>query len=570
MSLASRLALPLLLLAAFGCREPQGPPPPEPLPDATLVYDGRIYLGAPDWRAVDALLVHDGRVVAAGGVKRLEAMAQGKSLRTLKLGGAVALPGLQDAHGHLEGLGAALESVDLRGVASYDALIDLVAAQAARQPPGTWVEGRGWDQNLWPDPAFPDHAALSARVPDHPVLLTRVDGHAALVNAAALHVAGLDGEGVAEDVVAGGRVLVDERGRATGVLIDAAVELVSGHLPAPSDAVRVRRILRAQERLLAVGLTAVHDMGVDLATVLLLEQLRAEGRLRLRVVAYLSGNDRLTPQMLEGFPLPPDHGDVLAVAGVKLYADGALGSRGAALLEDYADDPGDRGLTLLTQEQLRDRLAVCAAAGMQPAIHAIGDRANRMVLDAIEEQERRTPAFAALRPRVEHAQVVAPADWSRFAALGVVPSMQPTHCTSDMPWAPQRLGPGRLAGAYAWRRLAPDPAVLAFGSDFPVEAPDPLPGLWAAVTRRGTDGRPGPRGYPDADQRLDLRAALGAFTAGAARAAHQEGRRGRLAPGYACDLTVLDMDPLTDGAEALLHAHVSMTVINGEVVFARP
>ena len=328
-------------------------------------------------------------------------------------------------------------------------------------------------------------------------------------------------------------------------------------------------MLRAQEYLVSLGLTAVHDMGVDVSTVLLLERLRADGRLKLRMIEYLSGTKRLTPEMVEGFPMLPARGDVLSVNGVKLYVDGALGSRGAALLEEYADDPGNHGLDLLDDAQLRDRLAVCAAAGLQPALHAIGDRANRRVLDAFEDQLRRDPGFANLRPRIEHAQIVAPADWSRFHELGVVPSMQPTHCTSDMPWAPERVGDERVEGAYAWRRLAPDLSNLAFGSDFPVESPDPMAGVYAAVTRRAADGAPGPRGFKPSSQRLDVRTALEAFTSGAARAVHQEDRRGRLAPGYACDMTILDIDPLTVEPQLLRRAQVVMTVINGEVVYER-
>lgn len=556
----------LVALACCACRAPEGPPPPRPLAGATLFYDGRIYLGAPDWEPVEAVLVVRGRVVATGGARRLQNMAQADSLTHVKLGGAVALPGLQDGHGHLEGLGKALESVDLRGCASYEELIERVVAQAQLQPAGTWIEGRGWDQNLWEGGAFPHHAALSERVPAHPVFLKRVDGHAALANAAALRIAGLGGAGQEEYPVAGGRVLLDGEGRATGILIDRAQGLLAGHVPAPDESVRVRRLLRAQEQLLSVGLTAVHDMGVDISTVLLLERLRTEGRLKLRVIEYLAGNTGLTPELLADFPLPPSQGDVLTVIGVKLVVDGALGSRGAALLEDYSDDAGNRGLKLLDEQQLRERLALCAATGMQPALHAIGDRANRMTLDALEAQMQSTPSFRDLRPRIEHAQIVAPSDWARFAQLGIVPSMQPTHCTSDMPWAPERVGSARIAGAYAWRHLAPDTRTLVFGSDFPVEHPDPLAGIYAAVTRRTADGAPGPEGFAPTGQRLDIATALAGFTAGAARAVHQEDRRGRLLPGFACDMTVLDIDPLTADPTSLTRASVVMTVINGEIV----
>jgi predicted amidohydrolase YtcJ len=274
----------------------------------------------------------------------------------------------------------------------------------------------------------------------------------------------------------------------------------------------------------------------------------------------------------------------LAVVGVKLYADGALGSRGAALLDDYSDDPGNRGLLQLQRAELERRVELCAAAGLQPAVHAIGDAANRMTLDVYADLLRGGGPLAGLRPRIEHAQLVAPADRPRFGALGVVPSMQPVHCTSDMPWAPARIGAGRVPGAYAWQALASGTSALAFGSDFPVEDPDPLVGVHAAVTRRTPEGEP-PQGYPELDQRLTLREAFEAFTAGAARAARQEAWRGRLEPGCFADLTVLDRDPFAspgsgspgsaspgsaspgDGAAAVLRARVTMTVVSGRVVW---
>jgi predicted amidohydrolase YtcJ len=565
-ALALSLTLAVALALTTACRSKERRDEPGPLGQATLFYDGRIYLGSPDWEPVEAVLVREGRVVATGPVERLTQMAASKSLNRVSLGGGVAVPGLQDAHGHLEGYGAALETVDLRGAASYAEVVERVAAAAAEVPAGTWIQGRGWDQNLWEDTSFPEHGPLSERVPDHPAFLRRVDGHAALVNARALEIAGLDGGGLDPHPVEGGQVLLDEEGRAAGVLVDAAMGLVAAYLESPDEATRVRRLLLAQDALLADGLTAVHDMGVSVSTVLLLEQLRSEGRLKLRLVEYLSGGKGLSAAMLEGFPLPPDSEDRLTVIGVKLYADGALGSRGAALLDEYADDPGNLGLMMASPEELAARVSICAAAGLQPAVHAIGDRGNRAVLDAYEEELSRNPDFALLRPRIEHAQVVAPADWGRFEALGVVPSMQPTHCTSDMPWAPARLGEERVAGAYAWRRLAPDTSVLAFGSDFPVEDPDPLEGLFAAVTRQTVDGQP-QGGFPEPIHRLSMEEALGAFTLGAARAAHQEDRRGRLAPGYFADLTVIDRDPFEVPPEELLRARVLMTVVNGEVVF---
>ena len=535
--------------------------------DVLLVHGGTIYLGAPDWRTAEALLVEDGRVREVGRFAALEQLA-GPGARHLDLGGGVALPGLQDAHGHVEGLGKSLESVDLRGAASYAELIERVALQAARQPPGTWIEGRGWDQNRWPDKRFPHHRELSARVPAHPVLLERVDGHAVLVNLKALELAGLDKPQSTAEPVSGGHWMLDEEGRLAGVLVDAACALVERHRPAPDAATRERWLLRAQAELLALGLTCVHDMGVDLATVRLYERLRDEGRLKLRVIAYLGGDTALKDEDLAGFPLAPDARERFSVPGVKYLIDGALGSRGAALLEDYSDDPANRGLLQFPPEELERRVALCARHGLQPAIHAIGDRGNRLVLEAYERRIGLDPGFAALRPRVEHAQVVAESDWPRFARLGIVPSMQPTHATSDMPWAPARLGPERTRGAYAWTKLDPSLAALAFGSDFPVERPHPLEGVYAARTTCARDGQP-PQGFKP-EERLDARAALAGFTLGAARAVRQERTRGRLAAGYAADLTVLDRDPLRVPPQELLQARVLLTVVDGEVVHRVP
>lgn len=535
-------------------------PLPEPSPRGTLFHGGTIYLGHPAWQSTDALLVREGVVRALGDEAR--ALAREANAQSIDLRGGFAVPGLQDAHGHLEGLGEALETVDLRGCATFEELIDRVVAQARLQPEGTWIEGRGWDQNLWPEPVFPHHAGLSARVPRHPVLLSRVDGHAVLVNQAALDAAGLDG---ARDVP-GGEVLLDEQGAPTGVLIDAAMGLVGSVVPRPDAATRERRLLAGQAACLAAGLTAVHDMGVDRWTVETLARLAAEGRWRLRTALYLSMDAGTTRADLAGVERNPDARGTVWVPGVKLYMDGALGSRGAALHEDYADRPLSRGLLLMEPADFARQVALCAELGLQPATHAIGDRANTLVLDVYERALSESGGFGGLRPRVEHAQVVAAADWGRFDALDVVASMQPTHCTSDMGWAVARLGEERALGAYAWRRVQVDPARIAGGSDFPVESERPQLGLYAARTRQDAAGQPA--GGFFGDQVLSPEEALAAFTFGAAAAVGQSERRGRLEQGCAADLTVFDVDPLRGEARALLDARVLWTVIDGRVVFA--
>lgn len=558
----SHKSLALALLVAACASVPRAPVAAS---KETLFFNGRIYAGAPAWNHHEALLARDGVVVALGSLSEVEQHASRADRAYVDLRGGCAVPGLQDAHGHIEGLGQALETVDLRGCASYAELIERVVQRSRSTPEGQWIDGRGWDQNLWEGSEFPHHAQLSAALPRHPVLLSRVDGHAVLVNRRALELAGLDTAATKEDAVEGGRVLLDAEGKPTGVFIDAARALVARVLPKADDAARERRILLAQEHCLSVGLTAVHDMGVGRATLGVMERLRDEGRLELRLIEYLSDSGDVDGFAREAVALERDPQGLLRVAGVKLYADGALGSRGAALLEPYSDEPGNSGLMQITEDELARRVAAYASLGLQPATHAIGDRANRVVLDVYEAQARRNPRFAALRPRIEHAQIVAPSDWPRFAELGVVASMQPTHATSDMRWADERVGAERLAGAYAWRRLATDAAPLAFGSDFPVEEANPLLGLYAARTRQDARGMP-PAGFTP-DQKLDAASALAAFTLGAARAVGEEASRGKLELGYRADLTVLDVDPLRCEARELLLARVLLTVINGEIAW---
>ncbi len=533
----------------------------EPGSAARWFVGGRIRAGEECELVVESLLEKDGLVVALGSKAELAELARAERAVEVDLRGAFAVPGLIDAHGHVEALGAALEQVDLVGVRSEAELVERVRGAARALQPGEWIEGRGWDQNLWEGKRFPTHAALSAAVPEHPVLLSRVDGHAALANMAALRAARLDGVLAGANLLDGGEILLDGEGRATGVLVDAAVDLVRKRIPAPARAVRVRRLLAAQERLLSFGLVGVHDMGLEPEQVAAWRELDAAGRVQLRVVGYLWGNGELGEAERAAARAVEAPGGNFALRGMKLMVDGALGSRGAALLEDYHDHPGHRGLVLLDEAGLQARLERALEWSLQPAVHAIGDRANRMVLDAIERLQARSPRLAALRPRIEHAQIVAPRDWPRFATLGVTPSMQPTHLTSDMPWAAERLGAQRLRGAYAWLELAPDLRTLAFGSDFPVESPDPLAGLASARTRRVA--RSAEAFEPK--KALDGRQALLAFTRGAARAGFDEGRHGRLVKGLRCDMTLLDLDPVECDPALVAEGRVLGVVLAGRL-----
>jgi predicted amidohydrolase YtcJ len=509
-----------------------------------------------------ALATAGGQVLAAGEREAVLAHA-GPDTEILEMpAGAVAVPGLIDSHAHLLGLGLQADRLDLTGTRSETEVLERVREHASSLPPDAWLVGRGWDQNDWPRTAFPRHDALSQAVPDRPAFLVRVDGHAAWVNARAMEAAGIDRHTSDPE---GGRILRDPKtGLATGVLIDEAMALVRHLIPEPSVAEREALLLRAQEVCHRVGLTGVHDAGVDAATLQAYRNLVARDALRLRVYAML---ERGAPDLEAHLQAGPIVGPWLTVRSIKVYMDGALGSRGAALLRPYQDDPGNMGLILEEDPPGLLRLTMDAfAAGFQVCVHAIGDRANRLVLDLFEDALKRTGLPGAqVRPRVEHAQVLDPADIPRFARLGAVAAMQPTHCTSDMDWADERLGPERLEGAYAWGSLLESGATLAFGSDFPVERPHPLEGVFAAVTRQHADGRP--EGGFQPGQRLSAAQALAAFTRGSARAAFEEARLGHLNPGAAADLVVLDRDPTGLGSPSrILGTKVLLTMVEGEIV----
>ena len=531
-----------------------------PGPAATRLLTGATVHG-PSGPQRAAVLIRDGRIAAVvdpmaanrltGEVDELEALP-----------GCHIVPGFIDAHLHLAGYGAALEQVDCSGLGSWTACVDRAAARARELPAGAWVLGRGWDQNLWERKTFPDRTALDRRVPDHPVLLRRVDGHAAVANGAALRAAGL---GPATPDPPGGRLGRRADGSLSGLLVDGAVDLVRRAVP-PVDAATIeRRIVRAANALAAVGLTQAGDAGTTAAELEALFRLEREGRLPIRVWVMLDGTDEAL--LDEWFRRGPERtpGRMVRVGAVKLYADGALGSRGALLGADYADDPGNRGLAVTPLGRLRRVTMAASAAGFQVAVHAIGDEAVHRVLDLFEAVGARR--CRRLRHRIEHSQTVRPADVARFARLGVIASVQPLHCTDDMPWAPRRLGPERIAWAYRWRSLLDAGVALAGGSDAPVASPDPLAGIFAAVTRQRPDGTP-PGGWNPAE-RLTPVEALHLFTDWAAFASFSEGWCGAVAPGMVADLTVLDGDPLARDGRAARTVHVERTIVGGADRFVR-
>lgn len=531
---------------------------PEAAVDTLLI--GRIYANAQMAEPVSALAYDAaGRVIAYGAAAGLRESleSRGNGVREIVVDGTV-MPGLIDAHGHLMGLGFSLLQADLVGTRSKEAIVDRLKDKSAGLNEGDWLLGRGWDQNDWAGQAFPAAADLDAAFPDRPVWLKRVDGHAGWANSAALRAAGIDARTADPE---GGRLLRDEQGQPSGVLVDAAMDLIETHIPKPDIALRRRALRLALATASKAGLTGVHDAGVSREDLALYRELADDQALPLRVYAMADGDsDALRQLCREGLYTHPS--GRLSMRAVKLYADGALGSRGAALLADYSDEPGNRGLLIQSPEHLREIIDKAAACGVQPAVHAIGDRANREVLDAyaaLTAKQRQ-----ALRPRIEHAQVVAMDDIPRFAELGVIASMQPTHATSDMPWAGDRVGAERLRGAYAWRRYLDRATHMAFGSDFPVENVEPIPGLYAAITRQDAEGSPEGGWLPD--QRLTLVEALDAFTRGAAYAGFAENEVGTLEPGMRADFIVLSMDPHQVRGRALLQIKVRSTWLDGRKV----
>ena len=507
----------------------------------------------------------DGRLVAVG--KAAELRRRFPKARHIDAGTATVVPGLIDAHAHLMGLGQALMLADLSGARSIEEVVERLRAFARTAPADAWIQGWGWDQNRWPGQAFPTTAELDAAFPDRPVWLSRIDGHAGWANSAALRAAEalpgarkFDGQWQPE----GGRILRDGA-RASGVLVDEAMNLVQRAVPAPTEALRAEALRRALAAAVANGLTGVHDMGVSRENLALMRRFADEGRLPLRIDAYADGDSGALADLCE-HGLYRHDGGRLQMTGVKLFMDGALGSRGAALLADYSDDPGNRGLLVTDPAAFGAAVIRARDCGVQVATHAIGDRGNRIVLDTYEYALKGRGARPDHRWRVEHAQVLASEDIPRFAQLRLVASMQPTHATSDMPWAEERLGPERLEGAYAWREFLDLGVPLALGSDFPVESVDPRLGLFAAVNRTDRQGHP-PGGWLP-EQKLTAGQALRGFTFGAAYAAHDEAEVGRLAPGLRADFVILDRDPLAIPAAELDSLKVQATWVDGEPVYS--
>lgn len=563
--------LVIVLLTWAGCAADQGPdlilhnarvytmswgdPDPEgrPAPDAPL--DGEQWI--PDATAV---VIDDGEIVFAGS-DEAALQWQGPGTRIEDLAGAVLVPGLVESHGHLHEIGEKAEEINLIGVRTEQDIADRLRAAAVDRPEGEWILGSGWDEGEWAD-RLPDRAFLDDLYPGHPVVLKGLRGFGTLGNSQALGAAGLDAE--TEDPV-GGTLVRRTDGSLTGVLLNNATDLLNDAVPPRSLAHRQRILLYGMDQLLAAGYVSTHHAGVRTDYLPAYEALADSGALPMRVEVFLSVGVVEAPDVDEWSRRGPtrDPEAMLQIRSVKAYYDGSLGSRGAKLLEDYADQPGHRGVAGAEYGFDPEAVEAYMAAGFRAGIHAIGDAGNRDVLDFYEGVFARHPETRSVRHRIEHAQVVHPDDFGRFGALGLTASMEPGHAVEDSPWAQDRLGPDRVLGAYAWRSLRRGGAGLVFNSDFTGTDWSPFYGIFAAVTRQQKDGTPQGGWYPD--EAVTPEEALRAYTVWAARAANQEDRTGTIEPGKWADLTVLSLDPLNAGPDELLQGRVLMTVVDGRV-----
>ncbi|MBT7310286.1 amidohydrolase [bacterium] len=486
---------------------------------ALIIYTGPVFItNNPEMPEAAAIAVDQNGVV----VETYSEIPE-TDYKIIELPGEIALPGLHDAHLHVEGIGMLAEQLSLHGEKTADEVVKKAIAFAKQHPEVSIITGRGWDQNDWDVQQFPTAKLMDGI--DRPIYLRRVDGHAAWLNHAMLELVGITSEIVDPD---GGRILRDGNGNPTGVLIDNALDLVSDFLPERTDAERKRHIKTGLQACADAGLVAVHNMGMSLASVRVATDMAKKDELPIRLFVYFEGSEDECWKVANDF----ESTGLLTIQGFKLYADGALGSRGAALLENYSDDQHQNGLVLTDPVLMEKRFRMAEKMGLQVAVHAIGDRGVRNTLNCVKGYRR---------CRIEHSQVVHPDDFELYVENEVIASMQPSHCTSDMYWAEERLGAERIKGAYAWRTMLDNNIPLAFGSDSPIEDYDPLPGIYAAVTRKDKTGWPENGWY--SEQCLTDAEAIAAFSSGAAYAVGREATLGKIAKGYKFDATLLDKDP---------------------------
>ena len=517
-----------------------------------LIRARRIYTVDESFSLAECMAVRDGRILEVGRREDIEARYQAR--QTIDFGPAFLYPGFIDPHCHFLSFGYVLQRADLFGSSSWEESVERLVAHSAKGG-DYWVQGRGWDQNEWSPRVFPTKDLLDRAFPRNPVFAIRVDGHAAMANTMALSLAGID----EATIVDGGIIGKAGDGSLTGLLLDNAVSLVKNAIPVPDDPTKLQALEAAESRCLAAGLTSVSNAGTELEDLLLMDQALDEGKLRIRVYAMLAASEGNITRVAQNGPLLKDR---LTARSFKMYADGALGSRGAYLLEPYADDPANRGLLTLNPRELERVCGIASEKGFQMNVHAIGDAAARLVLDTYEKflvpgNDRRW--------RIEHAQIIHPDDLPRFGRLSVIPSVQTTHATSDRGWVEDRLGSSRMGRAHIYRQLLEQNGWLANGSDFPIEKIEPLRGFRSAVFRK--DDARMPEGGFHRENALSREQALRAMTIWAARANFEDGEKGSLEAGKWADFTVLDADLMLLGEEALWKAKVLATGIAGNLLF---
>ena len=532
--------------------------------------DGTASAGAPRDSAgwypdAQAIAIRDGEILFVG--RSTDAIQfDGDSTRIVDLAGATVIPGLVDSHTHVFGLGALLDQVNLVGVETEEEAVELIVERAKTVPKGEWIVGRGWDEGAWAN-RYPDKELLTAKVPDHPVFMDSLHGFAGWGNQMALDEAGITAE---TPVPVGGEMRLGEDGEPTGLFLNQAVQMLGSAVPEPSAETLAKQVLLGLDRMAADGYTAVHEAGLDARQMRVLEKLEAENKMPIRVYAMLSLRDEdLVREWIAKGP-DTDNDSMLVTRTVKAYYDGALGSRGARLLYDYADKPGHRGVSGDDYGFNETLNAEAMKAGFQIAIHAIGDAGNREALDILEAVFREHPATAANRHRIEHAQVLSPEDLPRLGELGIIASMEPPHAMEDKAWAEQRLGPERIRGAYAWRSLREAGAHLTFNSDNPGSDHSIFYGLHSAITRQDKEGEPEGGWFPE--ESVTAEEAVRAYTSWSAYASFQENEAGVIEHGRRADLTVMNIDPFAVADQQpgrLLDGRIVMTIVDGHIVFER-
>ncbi len=510
----------------------------------------------------DAMAVQDGKVLATGPLVDLQQQLQGFNM--IDGDGKTLIPGLIDAHTHVMGLGYQQLDVDVQGVDSLEETLEIIRQYAEDNPDLEWIRGRGWNQVLWEENEFPTAEDLDSVVPDRPVYLTRVDGHAAWTNSRAMEIAGISRD---TPDTQGGVVIRDEFGDATGIFIDATMYYVTQHIPSRTEDENKQAFELALQVMAEHGLTSVHDARVNVDTWEMYKEFADRGELITRIYAMIGGTGDTFDELAQNGPIESYANDMLALRSVKISSDGALGSRGAAMLDHYHDDPGNRGLLFFDQEELNEMVLKGASNGFQMNIHAIGDAANRQVLNAFQNAQDELGDQSHLRHRVEHAQIVHPDDIPRFVELNIIASMQPTHATSDMNMAEDRVGAERMEGAYAWQTFLDQGTVIAGGSDFPVENVNPFYGLYSSITRQDHSGMP-PGGWYS-EHRLSREETLRIFTRDAAYAAHQEDVLGTLETGKWADFILIDRDIFEVDASEIWQTEVLETWVAGEKVYQK-